>query len=281
MALKVKNLCKEYKDFHLDNISFELPKGFIMGFVGKNGAGKSTTIKSILNMIDFKGEILVEGEDNKNKEFEIKQKIGALVDMPFFPVSFTLAQVERYVGNFYKNWDKECYYNLLKKFELSPKKKVGELSRGMGVKLQLAVALSHKAELLILDEPTSGLDPVARDELLDILMEYIEDGNNSILFSTHISTDLEKIADYITILSNGKIFYTGEKDSLTEKYVIVKGDVSKLSEDIQRKLIGVHKYRNGFDAMMEKSDYEKIDSNIFYAENASIEDILVYAERRN
>ncbi|MDE5782204.1 MAG: ABC transporter ATP-binding protein [Lachnospiraceae bacterium] len=276
--LEITNLCKEYKGFKLDNVSLQLPKGFIMGLVGKNGAGKSTTIKSIMNMLDFQGEILVNGYDNVIKETAVKQNVGIVVDQPFFPIIFTLEQVEKYVGAFYENWDSDKYYKLLNKFGLMPKKKVSELSRGMGVKLQLAVALSHKAKLLVLDEPTSGLDPVARDELMDILMEYIEDGENSVLFSTHISADLEKIADYVTILSNGKVFYTGEKDVLLEKYVIIKGDYKKV-DGLKKDLIGMRRYGDSFEAMALREKYVLFEENLFQVENAKIDDILIYAER--
>lgn len=277
--LNIKNLCKEYKEFKLDNISFKLPKGFIMGLVGKNGAGKSTTIKSIMNMMDFKGEILINSYDNIIYEKQIKQSIGIVVEQPFFPAIFTLSQVEKYIGAFYDNWDSESYYRLLHKFGINPTKKVNELSRGMGVKLQLAVALSHRANLLLLDEPTSGLDPVARDELMDILMDYIQNDENSILFSTHISTDLEKIADYITILSCGKLFYTGEKDNLMEKYIIIKGDYKNISVELKKDLIGMRKYGDSFEAMILKEKLTLSDEHLFHAENAKIDDILVYTER--
>ena len=275
--LDITNLCKKYNGFELDHISFHLPKGFIMGLVGKNGAGKSTTIKSIMNMLDFQGEILVNGHDNIQCEKQVKQTVGVVVDQPFFPTIFTLEQVEKYAGAFYENWDKDAYYKLLSKFGLLPKKKVSELSRGMGVKLQLAVALSHKAKLLLLDEPTSGLDPVARDELMDILMEYIQDGENSVLFSTHISADLEKIADYVTVLSNGKLFYTGEKDILMEKYAIIKGNYKNVSGELEQNLIGTRKYGDSFEAMILKDKYTSSDA--FQTENAKIDDILIYAER--
>ena len=279
MALSVSNLCKEYSDFMLDNVSFHLPKGYIMGLVGKNGAGKSTTIKSILNITDFSGKILIDGKDNRADEIAVKQSVGVVVDNPFFPVSFTLKQIDKYVGSFYDNWDSDKYYSLLKKFSLSKDKKVSELSRGMGVKLQLAVALSHNAKLLVLDEPTSGLDPVARDELMDILMEYIGDSENSILFSTHISSDLEKIADYITIISNGKIFYSGEKDTLLNKYFIIKGDYRKIPESFRSKLVGIRKYDDSFEAIIDKDNCDKIDKSQFSLENAKIDDILIYTER--
>lgn len=277
--LDITNLCKEYREFKLDNISFKLPKGFIMGLVGKNGAGKSTTIKSIMNMLNFQGEISVNGYDNITHERQMKQTVGVVVDYPFFPSIFTLEQVEKYIGAFYENWDRAAYYKLLSKFGLQPKKKVNELSRGMGVKLQLAVALSHKAGLLVLDEPTSGLDPVARDELMDILMEYIQNGENSVLFSTHISADLEKIADYVTILSGGKLFYTGEKDLLMEKYAIIKGDYKNVSGELEKDLIGVRRYGDSFEAMILRQKYELSNEHLFQVENAKIDDILVYAER--
>ena len=275
--LDITNLCKKYNGFELAHISFQLPEGFIMGLVGKNGAGKSTTIKSIMNMLDFQGEILVNGYDNIRCEKQVKQTVGVVVDQPFFPTIFTLEQVEKYAGAFYENWDKDAYYKLLSKFGLLPKKKVSELSRGMGVKLQLAVALSHKAKLLLLDEPTSGLDPVARDELMDILMEYIQDGENSVLFSTHISADLEKIADYVTVLSGGKLFYTGEKDILMEKYAIIKGNYKNVSGELEQNLIGTRKYGDSFEAMILKEKYTSSDA--FQTENAKIDDILIYAER--
>ncbi|MDE6419434.1 MAG: ABC transporter ATP-binding protein [Lachnospiraceae bacterium] len=277
--LEITNLHKQYKDFELDHISFQLPKGFIMGLVGKNGAGKSTTIKSIMNMLDFQGEIRIDGQDNILCEKQVKQMVGVVVDQPFFPVIFTLEQVEKYCGSFYVNWDKDNYDKLLRQFGLNPKKKVSELSRGMGVKLQLAVALSHKAELLVLDEPTSGLDPVARDECMDILMEYIQNGDHSVLFSTHISTDLEKIADYITILSGGKLFYTGEKDVLMEKYVILKGDQRKVFGELEKNLIGARRYGDSFEAMLPREQYGLCDGCPFQTENAKIDDILIYAER--
>lgn len=275
--LHITNLCKKYNGFELDHISFQLPKGFIMGPVGKNGAGKSTTIKSIMNMLDFQGEILINGYDNIRYEKQVKQTVGVVVDQPFFPTIFTLEQVGKYAGAFYENWDKDAYYKRLSQFGLVPGKKVSELSRGMGVKLQLAVALSHKAKLLLLDEPTSGLDPVARDELMDILMEYIQDSENSVLFSTHISADLEKIADYVTVLSSGKLFYTGEKDILMEKYAIIKGSYQNITGELEQDSIGTRRYGDSFEAMILKEKYTLFDA--FQTEHAKIDDILIYAER--
>ncbi|MEI6101198.1 MAG: ABC transporter ATP-binding protein, partial [Eubacteriales bacterium] len=223
-AIEITGLCKDFKDFSLKDVAFSLPKGFIMGFVGKNGAGKTTTIRLILNMLTRSGgDVKVFGMDNINDEQKIKQDIGVVFDETFFVGTWKISEVEKVVKGFYARWSSQLFGNYLKSFGLPADKKVKDLSRGMKMKLMLAVALSHEAKLLILDEPTSGLDPVARDELLGILGEYIADGEKTILFSTHITSDLERIADYISLIDNGRIFYTGTKDSLLENYRVIKG----------------------------------------------------------
>ena len=212
-VLEINNITKDYKKFKIDNISFNLPKGYIMGFIGANGAGKTTTIKLILNMIKRdSGEIKVFGLDNIREEERIKEQIGVVFDECYYLEDWTLNDVEKAVSMFYKNWNSSIYEKYLKEFNLARDKKVKDLSRGMRMKLMIAVAFSHEAKLLILDEPTSGLDPVARDEFLDILRDYIEDEEKSVIFSSHITSDIEKIADYITYINNGKIIFTGEKD---------------------------------------------------------------------
>lgn len=223
-VLEINNITKDYKKFKIDNISFNLPKGYIMGFIGANGAGKTTTIKLILNMIKRdSGEIKVFGLDNIREEERIKEQIGVVFDECYYLEDWTLNDVEKAVSMFYKNWNSSIYEKYLKEFNLARDKKVKDLSRGMRMKLMIAVAFSHEAKLLILDEPTSGLDPVARDEFLDILRDYIEDEEKSVIFSSHITSDIEKIADYITYINNGKIIFTGEKDEFLEKYCIIKG----------------------------------------------------------
>ena len=218
-AIKIQNLRKSYRDFTLNDVSFSLPEGQIMGFVGQNGAGKTTTIRLILNMIDRDGgEVKVFGFDNVRDEQRIKQDIGVVFDDIYFVDTWKVREVEKAVKPFYANWSAGVFGQYLRDFDLPAGKRVKELSRGMKMKLMLAVAMSHGAKLLILDEPTSGLDPVARDELLEILEKYISDGQKSILFSTHITSDLEKIADYITLIENGNIFYTGTKDDLLTLY---------------------------------------------------------------
>lgn len=218
-ALEIINLCKSYKEFSLNQLSFSLPMGCIMGLVGQNGAGKTTTIRLILNMANRDdGEVRIFGLDNLNHEQQIKQDMAAVFDEIFFVDIWRVSEVEKAIRGFYGKWDSKLYGQYLIKFRLPADKKVKDLSRGMKMKLMLAVALSHEAKLLILDEPTSGLDPVARDELLEILKAYIADGQKSILFSTHITSDLEKIADYITLIDNGNMIYTGTKDDLLKGF---------------------------------------------------------------
>ena len=237
-VLEISNVTKDYKKFKIDNISFNLPKGYIMGFIGANGAGKTTTIKLILNMIKREsGEIKVFDLDNIREEENIKEQIGVVFDECYYLEDWNLNDVEKAVGMFYKNWNSSIYEKYLKEFNLARDKKVKDLSRGMRMKLMIAVAFSHEAKLLILDEPTSGLDPVARDEFLDILRDYIEDEEKSVIFSSHITSDIEKIADYITYINNGKIIFTGEKDEFLEKYCIIKGGKEDITESQKKEII--------------------------------------------
>lgn len=197
--LEVKGLTKDYGDFVLDKLTFSVPRGAIMGLVGENGAGKSTTINCILNEITkTDGNIEIFGKDYLSEEIEIKDKIGVVFDENHFPDIFTPNEIGTYMSGIYSKWERNTYVNYLSKFNLSPEKKVKDFSKGMKVKLAFAVALSHKAELLILDEATSGLDPIIRDDILDILIDFVQDKNHSVLLSSHITSDLEKVADYIT-----------------------------------------------------------------------------------
>ncbi len=199
-ALEINGVCKSFPGFILDGVSFTLPKGYIMGLVGPNGAGKTTTIQLILNMLDKNaGEILVLGKDNVKFEKEIKQEVGVVFDSSFYVEDWTIRDTEKAVSIFYEHWNSDTFNEMLRRFDISVNRKVKDLSRGMQMKLMLTCAFSHNAKLLILDEPTSGLDPVTRDEFLDILQEYIKDGERSVLFSTHITTDLQRVADYIGI----------------------------------------------------------------------------------
>ena len=280
-ALEVKNLCKSYGDFSLSSVSFTLPAGGVMGFVGQNGAGKTTTIRCILNMaVRTDGEIKIFGLDNIRDELAVKEDVAVVFDEIFFVDSWHLREVEAVIKGFYSNWDSQQYNGYLKKFELSPEKRVKELSRGMKMKLMLAVALSHGAKLLILDEPTSGLDPVARDELLDILREYVSDGERGVFFSTHITSDLERIADFITLIDHGKIYYTGTKDGLLEHFCIVKGNKEDLSDELRKKIIGISMTSVGFNGMIRSSDKEGLPDTVT-VEHPAIDEILVHISKED
>ena len=203
-SLALCHVGKSFSGFSLQDISFELPKGYIMGLVGSNGAGKTTTIQLIMNMLQKdSGSIEILGRADPASETQVKQEIGIVYDSNFFVDTWTVAETEKVLSMFYDEWNHETFVSLRERFELPEDARVGKLSRGMQMKLMLVCACSHNAKLLILDEPTSGLDPATRSELLDILQEYIQDGERSVLFSTHITTDLERIADYITYLENG------------------------------------------------------------------------------
>lgn len=230
-AIEIQNLTKKYDGFTLDNISFNVPKGSIMGFIGQNGAGKTTTIKLLLNLIrKDSGTIKMLGLDNAENEAKIKEQIAAVFDELPFHDSLNAKHLSVILSDIYEKWDKNTYYEYLDRFSLPRKKKIGEFSKGMKMKLQIAAALSHNAKLLIMDEATTGLDPVVRNEILDIFLEYLQDESNSILLSSHITTDLEKIADNVTFIDKGKILLSGEKDKIVEDHAVLKCRKSDLKD---------------------------------------------------
>jgi ABC-2 type transport system ATP-binding protein len=277
--LEVDNLSKIFKDFSIDSISFGLPAGAIMGFVGQNGAGKTTTIRLILNMLKRNsGEIKVFGLDNIDNELEIKQNLGVIFDDFFFIETWKIKDIEDVMREFYKLWDTKLYRQYLDKFNLPFSKMIKDLSRGMNIKLMLAAAMSHNAKLLILDEPTSGLDPVARNELLDIFKEYIANGERSILFSTHITSDLEKVADYITLIDHGRLFYSGNTSELINSYLIVRGHPDILSTELKESIIGLTINQSVFVGMIKSTMLRSIPKEIVTG-IPTIDEILIYISK--
>lgn len=279
--LEVNNLSKDYDGFSLKNINFKLERGYIMGFIGQNGAGKTTTIKLIMNLINRRsGEIKIFGLDNIKNEKEVKEKIGFVYDETYCYEDLSLIAMKNIIARFYKRWDDAVFNKYIAEFNLPKNKKIKDLSKGMKIKYSLAIALSHKAELIIMDEPTSGLDPVFRSELLEILSSIIQDENKSVFFSTHITTDLERIADYITFIDDGKIVFSDSKESILEKYKIVKGDNSLINETTKKAFLGIKQNSFGFNALTnDENEVKNVFGKNLIFEKASLEDIMVYTVR--
>lgn len=274
--LEIKNLCKKYDGFELKNINIELPKGMIMGLIGENGAGKTTTIRAILNLLNnTSGEIKIFGLDSKEYEKQIKEDIGVVLDDSFFSDNMNSKDINKIMRNIYKNWDESAYIKYLDDFKLPSNQNIKEYSSGMKMKLKLAVALSHKAKLLILDEPTSGLDPIARNELLDVFQEFIQDESNSILVSSHITSDLEHIADYITFISDGNIIFCKSKDELLDNYGIVKCSEEQFKEVDQKDYINYKKSKYEYELLIEDRMEFKRKYDIQIIDKPSIEDIML------
>jgi ABC-2 type transport system ATP-binding protein len=276
--LSVQNLCKRYEKFTLNDVSFSLEKGYIMGFIGRNGAGKTTTLKSMMRLVHpDSGLVTVFGLDFADHELECKQKIGFMLGgVDFYPKK-KLRTIAEVTNRFYSDWDDAEYSRIMERFELDPEKTVDELSAGMRVKFSLALALSHHAQLLILDEPTSGLDPVSRDELLLLFQDLIEDGEHSILFSTHIISDLEKCADYITYIKDGEIIAKTDKDSFMDAYRLISGTTDQLNTGLVSKVIGLREHKFGFEGMIRKADIAAAAG--LEVAPADLENIMIHIER--
>lgn len=279
--LEVHGLCKNFDKFQLKNVDITLEEGFVMGFIGRNGAGKTTTLKAILNLMNNDGgSISICGLALPKDEIEIKKQVGYVFGGVNFYPEHKIKKITNITKEFYENWDENRYKELCQRFEIDQDKKFKQLSSGMKVKYALAVAMSHNPRLLILDEPTSGLDPAARDDLICILQEFIEDGQHSVLFSTHITSDLEKCADYITYIKEGKVIASAEKSEFKNKYLIVAGKKDQLTEELNAKLIGCHTHQFGFEALMKKEDEELVLSTGIESAEPTLEDIMVHIERR-
>lgn len=279
MALiTVNNLCKTYPKFFLDNVSFTLDQGYIMGFIGRNGAGKTTTLKAMMGLIHSdSGEVVFDGIRFKDNENACKQQIGfVLGGVDYYPKK-KLRTITDVTKRFYPGWDDEVYYSLLKRFDLDQEKRIDQLSQGMRVKYSLALALSHHAKMLILDEPTSGLDPVSRDDLLDLFQQLIEDGDKSILFSTHITADLERCADYITYIRDGKILFSEDRETFLGRYLDVSGKADQLTPELESQLIGVRRHRFGFEGLIPTE--ANLDLSQLSTSKATLDSIMIHLER--
>ncbi len=274
--LEIKDLCKKYADFELKNVNIQLPKGAIMGFVGENGAGKTTTIKSILNIIKRdSGEIKVFGLDNIKDEKKIKENIGVVLDDSFLSEYLNPTDINKIMKDIYKNWDEKLYFKYIKEFKLPEQKISKEYSSGMKMKLKIAVALSHHPKLLILDEPTSGLDPIARNEILDIFQDFIQDEEHGIFVSSHITSDLEHIADYITFINNGEIVFTKTRDELLDNYGIVKCTEEQFKTIKKDDYIKYKKNKYEYDILIEDKHEFKKKYDFSIIDKPNIEDIMV------
>ena len=272
-ALKLENVTKEYKDFKLEHVNINLPKGAIMGFIGENGAGKSTTIKLIMDLISRdEGTITIFGKDNRDDMKSIKEKIGVVMDESAFPENLNAVEFNSIMKRIYKTWGENKFYELLGKFSINRNKPVKKYSRGMRMKLSIAAALSHNSELLIMDEATSGLDPIVREEILDIFMDFIQDENHSIFLSSHIISDLEKICDYITFIHGGKIIFSETKDDLLDNYGILKCSEEEFKKIDSQIVKGIRRNKFGIEALILKNEIK----GSYVVDKASIEDIMIF-----
>ncbi|MFO3667723.1 ABC transporter ATP-binding protein [Anaerococcus kampingiae] len=270
-----KNLAKTYEKFKLGPNDFAIKKGFVTGFIGKNGMGKTTTIKALLSLINYDGEIFLDGK--KINDLSYLQDVGLVMDDSFLGKYWTLDLVDQAMDIGYDRWDSKTYYAYLDKFGLEMEKKVCELSRGMKIKLMLAIALSHNAKILILDEPTSGLDPAMRDELVDMILDFMEDPEHTVLFSTHITQDLDRIADYIVFIDQGKIVFEGTKDELYEQFLLIKGGLDDYEKIKSLKIFGQKKSQYNFEALVLREDYKE-DADLV-VEVPTIDQIMIYYGR--
>lgn len=274
-AIEIQNLCKAYPGFELKNISFSVPEGLCCGFVGPNGAGKTTTLRILAGMaFPDSGTVSLLGKEQN--DIPMKEELGILFDQPYIPEDWTPLDLEKSLRPFYHSWDSSQYRTYLSRFELNPKKKFKNFSRGMKLKLAIAAHLSHNARLLLLDEVTEGLDPAARDELMDILREYLIPDNRTVLLSTHITSDLERIADTIVYISHGRISFCGTKDELTSSYCIVRG--GKLPKEKRNAAIGLRESGSGYECLMSLTDIGGLPYDSV-TEQATIDDVVVYMER--
>ena len=274
--LKVENLNKSYKNFSLTDVTFSLPEGCITGFIGINGAGKTTTLRTILGLTQkTSGNIQIFGLDMEKNAKQIKNRIGVVLDDGCFYDELSLAEMKSIIASVYTTWSEQDFKHYMDMFALEPKQKISTLSKGMKMKYALALALSHNAELLIMDEPTSGLDPLIRSQLLKVLTDYMENGGKGVFFSTHITSDLDKIADMLIMINNGHIVFQEEKDFLLDNYRIVKGDAKLLTSDMRKLFLNVTETTFGFTGITKHAAEIQTVLSDAIIERPTIEDIML------
>ncbi|RPF53470.1 ABC transporter ATP-binding protein [Aquisalibacillus elongatus] len=280
-VVELKGVTKAFKGFSVDDINLEVKRGFITGFVGANGAGKSTTIKMMMNLLKpDHGEVKVFGLDYKTNEKEIKERIGFVYDGNVFYEGLNLKDIKQIVAPAYKQWDDELFNYYIDRFDLPLNKAMKKLSKGMQMKASLAIALSHHAELIIMDEPTAGLDPIFRREFLDLLQELMIDSNRTIFFSSHITTDLDRIADYIAFIQDGELVVNQSIEEVAENYAIVKGELELLDQDTEKAFVEVRRASTGFEALTNNlKEVNDIFGDSVVIENATLEDIMYYLRK--
>lgn len=273
--LQVENLTKHYPDFTLDHVSFSVPKGMIMGLIGENGAGKSTTINAILDLIHKDDGVVTFWGQELSSAKQLKEDIGVVFDGINFYETLTPAKVGKIAEAAYSRWDNRLYKDYLKRFQLPTDKEIKQMSKGMKVKLCIAVALSHKPKLLILDEATSGLDPVMRDDILDVFLEFVQNENHSIMMSSHITTDLEKVADYITFIHQGKVVFSKRKDDLRYHYGIIRCGAAIFDQIDKQEILAYRKEDYQWNVLVADKEKAKKKYKNAVVDDATIDDILL------
>lgn len=277
-VLEVRNLTKKYKDAGIENITFNVPKGSIVGLIGRNGAGKTTTIKTILDISKKdSGQVVILGEENL--EDSLKNDIGVVFDGDVFPNELNIIYINNILKNIYKNWNEELFFKYAEEMELPLKKKIKDFSKGMKMKLSIIASLSHNPKLLILDEPTSGLDPVVRDEILDIFLDFIQDENKGILVSSHITSDLEKISDYIVFIDDGKVILFENKDKIIYEYGILKCTEEELKKVDESYILRKMKRPYGYEVVINNKEQVKKQYKDLVVDNCTIDEIMIIYTR--
>ena len=282
-AIEIKNLRKNLGNFSLKIDDLKIPEGFVTGFIGPNGSGKTTTIKLIMNMINKdEGFIKMWGKDYKINNLNIKDKIGYVGEFSGYLHEAKIGRIKKSLSVFYKNWDEELYEKYMKQFNLNEDKAYKDLSKGQQKKFEIVMAMSHHPKLIIMDEPTANLDPLVRNELLNILQERIEEDNATVFFSTHITSDLDKIGDYVVFIYKGEIFLADTKDNILENHIIVKGKKELLNNETRNIFISINENAFGFEGLVNnrKKAYEMFGEEVLY-DKPNLEDILTYYIRGN